>query len=75
MLKTQDDRRSAKWVFSISAVLLPLRMGYQRDANGSLMGREPCRGATRWSILRRKGVVFEVCVRTIPTVEAHLQST
>ena len=52
VLKTQDDRQCVKWAFAMRAVVLPWRLGYQMMANGCSIRHVPCRGATRWSILR-----------------------
>ena len=73
VLEVEDDRRYAKQVFPMRAVVLSWRLGYQRMANGCSIRRVPLRGATRWSILRRKCAVFQPCFRTIAiTMEAHL---
>ena len=50
--KTEDDRRCVNWSFAVRAVVLPWRLGYQMMANGCSIWHVPCRGATRWSILR-----------------------
>ena len=52
VLKVQDDRRYAKQVFPMRAVVFSWRLGYPRMANGCSIRRVPHRGATRWSILR-----------------------
>ena len=39
VLKVQDDRRYAKQVFLMRAVVLSLRLGYQRMANGCSIRR------------------------------------
>ena len=52
VLKVPDDRRYAKQVFLMRAVVLSWRLGYQKMANGGSIRRVPRRGATRWSILR-----------------------
>ena len=52
VLKVQDDRRYAKQVFLMRTVVLSWRLGYQMMANGCSIRHIPCRGATRWSILR-----------------------
>ena len=52
VLKTQDDRRCVKCVFAMRAIVFPWRLGYQMMANGCSIMLVPCRGATRWSILR-----------------------
>ena len=50
--KTQDDRQCVKCAFAMRAVVLPWRLGNEMMANGCSIRRVPCRGATRWSILR-----------------------
>ena len=52
--KVQDDRRYAKPVFPIRAVVLSWRLGHHEMANGCAIRRVPRRGATWWSILRLK---------------------
>ena len=52
VLKVHDNRRYAKQVFLMRAVVLSWRLGYRRMANGCSIRRVPLRGATRWSILR-----------------------
>ena len=48
----QEDRRYAKQVFPMRAVVLSWRLGYQMMANGCSIRRVPRHGAMRWSILR-----------------------
>ena len=52
VVKDQDHLRCVNGAFSMRAVRVPLRMGFQRDANRDSVRRAPCRAATRWSILR-----------------------
>ena len=52
VLKVQDDRRYAKQVFPMRAVVLSWQLGYKRMANGCSIRRVPGCGAGRWSILR-----------------------
>ena len=50
--ENSNDHQCVKWAFAMRAAVLPWRLGYQRMANGCSIRRVPCRGATRWSILR-----------------------
>ena len=54
VLKVHDNRRCVQWAFVMRAVVLPWRLADQMMANGCSIRHVPCRGATRWSLLRWK---------------------